>query len=83
MPTLLSRNPYTEEINATFETLTKAEVLEKIEQAHIAYLSWKNVQNSEKKRLFHLLADELENDIEACAKLETIEMGMLNHVSRA
>lgn len=83
MPTLISKNPYTEEINATRETLSEAELLEKINIAHAAYLSWKETSFSYRKELFLKLADELERDIDACARLETIEMGMLNHVARA
>jgi acyl-CoA reductase-like NAD-dependent aldehyde dehydrogenase len=54
-----------------------------IQKAHTAYISWKNTPNSYKKELFLKLADVLETDIEECARLETIEMGMLNHVSKA
>ena len=32
---------------------------------------------------FLKLADELEKDIDECARLETIEMWMLNHISKA
>lgn len=83
MAKLQSINPYTEQLNAEFETLTLEEVHKKIEKAHEAYLAWKDTSSSYKKELFLQLADELENDIEECAKLETIEMGMLNHSSKA
>lgn len=78
-----SINPYTEELNAEFETLELPEVLQKIDIAHNAYLSWKNTPNAYKKELFLNLANELEKDIEECARLETIEMWMLNHISKA
>jgi len=71
---LKSINPYTEELNAEFENLTLEEVNEKIEIAYNAYLKWKKTPNSEKKELFLKLADELEKDIDECARLETIEM---------
>lgn len=83
MAKLQSINPYTEELNAEFETLTLEEVHRKIEKAHEAYLTWKETPSSYKKELFLKLADELEKDIEESSKLETIEMGMLNHVSKA
>lgn len=83
MPTLQSINPYTEELNAEFETLTLEELNEKINKAHEAYLVWKNTPNSKKKELFLKFADELEKDIDECARLETIEMWMLNHISKA
>jgi len=58
-------------------------VNEKIAIAHDAYLEWKKVPKAERKELFLKLADELEKDIDECARLETIEMWMLNHVSKA
>lgn len=83
MPTLISQNPYTEEVNATIETISEVQLLGKIDAAHTAYLSWKHTSSARKKELFLKLADALEGDIDACARLETIEMGMLNHISRA
>lgn len=83
MTTLQSINPYTEELNGEFETLTLEQVHEKIEKAYQAYWTWKDTPNAYKKELFLNLANELEKDIEECARLETIEMGMLNHISKA
>lgn len=80
---LQSIDPYTEELNWEFETLNEEEVNQVIEKAHESYLSWKNTSNSYKKELFLKLADVLENDIDDCSRLETAEMGMLNHVSKA
>ena len=74
MTTLKSINPYTEELNAEFELLNEEQVNEKIEMAHKAYLSWKDISRAEKKELFLRLADELEKDCDECARLETIEM---------
>lgn len=83
MPTLTSLNPYTEEVNATFETLTEAQVLEKIEIAHHAYLSWKETPHATKKSFFLALADLLDSERSECARLETIEMGMISRNSLA
>lgn len=83
MATLKSINPYTKELNWEFETLNIEEVNKKIEIAHEAYLKWKKISNSEKKELFLKLANELEKDINECAKLETIEMWMLFSASKA
>lgn len=83
MATLQSINPFTEELNGEFETLTIEELDEKINKAHEAYLIWKNIPSSKKKELFLNLANELEKDIDECARLETIEMWMLNHISKA
>lgn len=77
MPTLTSTNPYTHEINATFETLTDEELLANIEQSHEAFLSWKQTSFEEKKVMFHKLADVVDADVEYLAELQTKEMGML------
>jgi succinate-semialdehyde dehydrogenase/glutarate-semialdehyde dehydrogenase len=74
MPTLQSINPYTEELNAEFKTLSLEELNKKINKAQEAYLVWKSTPNSDKKELFLNLALELEKDIDECARLETIEM---------
>lgn len=81
MSTIVSKNPYTNEINATFETLSNEELDTVIAKAHTAYLSWKDTPKAEKKRLMLRLADVLEQDIDACAKLETVEMGRLYGVA--
>ncbi len=82
MTKLQSINPFTEELNAEFETLTAQEVDTIITKAHNSYLSWKNTPNSYKKELFLKLADVLEADIEECSRLETIEMWMINASSK-
>ena len=77
MSILTSRNPYSNEINATFETISDIELVSKIEQAEHAYHDRKTTSWSERKSLFLRLADILERDIEHHARLETIEMGRL------
>ena len=71
-----STNPYTQEINATFETLSDEQLTLKIEYAHTAFLDWKERSFAEKKELFYSLAAAIENNIEESAKLQTLEMGM-------
>lgn len=78
---ITSKNPYTGEINATFETLSNKELDSVIMKAHTAYLTRRETPKAEKKRLMLRLADVLEQDIDACAKLETIEMGRLYGVA--
>jgi succinate-semialdehyde dehydrogenase/glutarate-semialdehyde dehydrogenase len=82
MTTITSRNPYTGEINATFETITDKEIDIIIDKAYTAYLSRKDVARSERKSLFLKLADLLERDIDYHARLETIEMGRLYDIAR-
>jgi acyl-CoA reductase-like NAD-dependent aldehyde dehydrogenase len=74
MTILKSINPFTLEVNAEYETLELEDLNKKIDKAYNAYLSWKETSNSYKKELFIKLADVLEEDIDECARLETIEM---------
>lgn len=83
MTTLISTNPYTLEVNATFETITREELDKKIILAHEAYLSWKNVSKTEKKALFLKLAHLIEANREELATIQTKEMGMLYSASFA
>jgi len=80
---LKSVNPYTLEINWEFELLNETQIDEKIKTAHKTFLEWETLPKTEKKKLFLNLAEVLEKDIDECSKLETIEMWMLNHVSKA
>lgn len=77
MSKIISKNPYTLEINAEFETLSKEQIDEKIDIAHKAYLSWKNLENYEKRKLFLNLANVIDEKKEELAKIEMIEMWML------
>jgi len=83
MATLTSRNPYTWETNATFETFSDEKVVSLLDTAHDAYREWKEMSIIDKKQLFFRLAEELEDNIDTLAKLETQEMGRLYHVAKA
>ncbi len=76
--TIQSINPYTEEVNAEFELLDDTQIENKIKIAHEGYQEWKRTPRSEKKKLFLQLADVIESDLEAIAKLQTLEMWMLD-----
>lgn len=77
MGTLISQNPYTGEINKTFETIDNDQLKVLIEQAHQTYLSWKNTPIAEKKKLFLRMADLIDERNADYALLETREMGSL------
>ena len=83
MKKLQSINPYTEEINIEFETISRNELDAKINTAHRAYLIWKDVKKSEKKELFLSFADAIELHREELARMQTQEMGMLYTASYA
>jgi succinate-semialdehyde dehydrogenase/glutarate-semialdehyde dehydrogenase len=83
MATLTSRNPYTQEINVTFKTISNEEIDSIIDTAHQAYLSWKDTSFKERKQLFLRMADIIDSKNAAYAELETKEMGSLFHFSKA
>ncbi len=77
MSSILSINPFTETVNATFETISREELDTKIQQAHEAFLSWRQVSNSDKKALFYRLAEIIHDRQSELAEIQTKEMGML------
>ena len=77
MPTLTSINPYSGEINATYETINNETLESKIQTAHQAYETWKQTTFSERKTLFYKLAEVIDSKIDELARLQSIEMGML------
>jgi succinate-semialdehyde dehydrogenase/glutarate-semialdehyde dehydrogenase len=74
MPIIQSINPYNNELNAEFELLSKEQIDIKIEKANNSFKLWKNVSNSDKKKLFIRLAEVLLENKEELAKLNVIEM---------
>lgn len=68
-------NPYTGEVIQTFPETTDAEVIAAIENAHAAFLSWKKTSFVERAKIMQKAADILRKDIDAYAKLLTLEMG--------
>ncbi len=81
MPKISSINPYSGETHATFETLTDQQIQQKIENAQSAFSHWKNTSFTERRDMFHSLADVIEEDYEETAKLQTQEMWMLYSAS--
>lgn len=80
---LISINPFTEEVNAEFDLLTREELDTKIETAHHAFLEWKNTPNSRKKELMLAFADAIDTHRAELAEIEMKEMGMLYSYSFA
>lgn len=75
--TYATTNPYTGEVLKTFPDATDVEVTLAIENAHTAFLSWKDTAFSERAKVMQGAADILRKDIDAYAKLLTVEMGKL------
>jgi len=68
-------NPYTGKVEKTFREATDAEVIQAIENAHKAFLSWKKTSFAERAKIMQKAADLLRRDLDAYAKLLTLEMG--------
>lgn len=68
-------NPYTEEVEKEFETLTDDEVKEAIGKADEAFQAWKCTSFEERKAVLQKAADLLRDNAEEHAKIITTEMG--------
>lgn len=83
MSKIQSRNPYTENLNQEFDTISRTDLDQKISCAHEAYLVWKDTPKVEKKRLMLAFANTIEKHRENLARIQTEEMGMLYSASYA
>ena len=81
--TYATTNPYTGEVLKTFPDATDAEITQAIEDAHTAFLSWKKTSYSERAGIMQKAADLLRKDIDAYAKLLTLEMGKVAPEAKA
>ncbi len=73
--TYATTNPYTGEVVKTFPDATDAEIIQAIEDANKAFLSWKKTPLAERAKVMQNAADLLRKDPDAYAKLLTLEMG--------
>lgn len=81
--TYTTTNPYTGEVVKTFPDATDAEIVQAIENANKAFLSWKKTPFSERAKIMQKAADLLRKDIDAYAKLLTLEMGKVTSEAKA
>lgn len=77
-----SINPYTQEHNAEFETISNHKLETIIQQAHTAYQSRSTTILSDRIPLFHAIAGLMDERRDELAKLETIEMGRLYETAK-
>ena len=70
-------NPYTGEVLQTFPDATDSEVIQAIEDANTAFLSWRKTSFAERAKIMQNAADLLRKDVAGYAKLLTLEMGKL------
>lgn len=68
-------NPTSEEVLRTYELMSKDEAEAVIEQAHLAYLDWREVSLEERAELLGKVASLIRDRKEQYAKLMTAEMG--------
>ncbi|GIV38892.1 MAG: succinate-semialdehyde dehydrogenase [Thermonema sp.] len=70
-----SRNPYNNEVLATYEAEDAGRIEQKINQAHEAFLDWRCRSFDERAGLMRKVADLLRERKESLAQLMTVEMG--------
>ena len=70
-----SVNPYTNQVVGTYQSITDAELSEKLKLAEDAFKSWKFVPIAERAKLMKNAGKILRDNIEEYAHMITIEMG--------
>jgi acyl-CoA reductase-like NAD-dependent aldehyde dehydrogenase len=70
-----SINPATEEVIETFEAYTTAQVNQALDQAHKAFLGWRETTFAERGTILHRVASYLRQHKVELARLATLEMG--------
>ena len=78
-----TRNPYTGELLEAYPDATDNEVNHAIENAHAAFLLWKETEFAERACVMHSVATILRRDVDFFAKLLTVEMGKLVSEAKA
>jgi succinate-semialdehyde dehydrogenase / glutarate-semialdehyde dehydrogenase len=68
-------NPATGQVVRTFESLTDAQIEERVERAARTFIEYRNVPFGERARKMHKVAGILEDDKEVLGRLMTLEMG--------
>jgi len=72
---LVSKNPYTEKVEATLEEHTKEEVEDILARAYKAFPLWRDITFTDRARVMRAFAHVLEKDKEHYASIATKEMG--------
>jgi succinate-semialdehyde dehydrogenase/glutarate-semialdehyde dehydrogenase len=70
-----SINPATEEIIQTFEPYSEAQVDQALDQAHTAFLNWRETTFAERSESLHTVAHFMREHKERLAHFSTFEMG--------
>ncbi|MBB6250111.1 NAD-dependent succinate-semialdehyde dehydrogenase [Nitrospirillum iridis] len=76
-------NPYTGEVLKTFPDATDAEVDSAVADAHAAFLAWRETSFAHRAGIMRKAADILRAEVDAYARLLTLEMGKLYTEAKA
>jgi succinate-semialdehyde dehydrogenase/glutarate-semialdehyde dehydrogenase len=76
-------NPYTNELVASYEFATEAEIDATIEKAHEAFLSWRSTSSGDRSKVLSRAAELLREDKVALAGILTREMGKITSEAEA
>lgn len=77
MPTTITINPATEELIARHAELTDFEVLQAVENCHIAFTQWRRQTPEARAKVISKIGESLQNRKDELAALMTAEMGKL------
>lgn len=81
--TLDSVNPFTQEVWATIPQAAESDVARAIDTAHAAFHGvWKQTNGRDRAALLHRLADLMDRDADALAKIETTDNGKVIRETR-
>lgn len=75
MSSFVSVNPYTEQLFASFDTITSSDLEQVVELADSSQQLWKTVPITEKAALFLKLASLIKENCDKLAEIATLEMG--------
>lgn len=78
-----SVNPYTNQVEKTYQEFSKEELTQAIDSAQNAYIHWKKTDIRKRAELMHNVAKILREDADYYAKLMTLEMGKLFHEGKS
>ncbi|MEX1190069.1 MAG: NAD-dependent succinate-semialdehyde dehydrogenase [Bacteroidia bacterium] len=76
-------NPYNNEVVGKYTSLTKEETEQKLDKAHKAFSSWRNVPIEERAQLMLKAAQILRDHVDEYAQMITLEMGKAIKESRS
>ncbi|PVB61397.1 NAD-dependent succinate-semialdehyde dehydrogenase [Labrenzia sp. 011] len=77
MPKITTVNPATGKEIRSYELMSEAEAVERVEKCHAAFLNWRELSHEERAPYLTRIAGKLRDNAEELAELMTSEMGKL------